>query len=409
MTDDAEGDFPSDRKRPENDRPAASDREPLGRDLPLLVTASFVFYAAFGMSLPVLPLFVSRELGLGDTAVGAVVGAYALAAVLARPFVAIFADRRGRRRLLILGVLITTVGTLGHIAATTLPTLLLLRVIVGVGVGAMMVALTTMAVELAPAERRGEAASYIMMALQFGLGTGPFLGEVMLARSFTAVWIMSGLATASILLLLPLLAAGRGEDEAGAGSTPPGFAALRHGARPGMILALGTVGFVGVLTFLPLFAIEIGLTSSAPAYLATSGTVGLVRLVFARVPDRLGPIVGTTVALSLIAIGMIGMSAWQSPVGLYLSLIPMATGAALLFPSLLLAALIGSRDEDRARIVAGYTVFIDLSAGLAPLVLGAIASVSTYGTAFAASGLSALLGLTLLHVWLAPRILRNDS
>jgi MFS family permease len=126
-----------------------------GRDLPLLVAGSLVFYAAFGMSLPVLPIFVTTELDGGDVAVGTIVGAYALASVAARPLLGSFADQRGRLPLLVLGILITTIGTLGHVAARTLLSLVLLRLVIGVGVGSMMVAMTTMAVELAPVERRG--------------------------------------------------------------------------------------------------------------------------------------------------------------------------------------------------------------------------------------------------------------
>jgi dipeptide/tripeptide permease len=141
----------------------------------------------------------------------------------------------------------------------------------------------------------------------------------------------------------------------------------------------------------------------------TSGTVGIVRLVFARVPDRLGPVRGTTVALALVALGMFGLAAWQSPVGLYLSLLPLATGTALLFPSLLLAALAGTEDHERSRVVAGYTLFIDLSAGLSPAILGVVASMSTYSTAFAIAGGSAVLGLALLHAWFSPQLRRTAT
>ena len=374
------------------------------RELMLIVAGTFLFYVGFGMSFPVIPRYVGEVLDGGDVAVGVAFGTYAVAAVLVRPFVGALGDRRGRRALLVGGSLITAVGMFAHVVADTLVLLLLVRLVVGVGVAAVMVAVTTMAVDLAPKDRRGEAASYVMMALQLGLGFGPFAGELLVSISYDAVWIAAGLASAGVAVVPLLLGAEPPRRVPAPMTVKSALRGLTLGVRPGVILAFGTVGFIGFLAFVPLFGAEIGLGTTAPAFLAASGTVGVVRLLFARVPDRLGPIAGSTLSLSLIAVGMLGMSAWQTPLGLYLFVLPMAAGAALLFPSLLLAALANVDDDERSRVVASFTLYIDLVAALGPMTLGLVASVSTYATGFAVAGGTAIFALVLVHSWLAPQV-----
>jgi len=70
----------------------------------------------------------------------------------------------------------------------------------------MWVGVATAIQDMAPDDRRGEAASYFSVALYAGLAFGPALGEWLLDRSgFDAVWVVSGLVplVASLLVLGP--------------------------------------------------------------------------------------------------------------------------------------------------------------------------------------------------------------
>ncbi len=76
----------------------------------LVVTAGLCYFLALGMLLPVVPLFVKHDLGGNDMAVGMVVGAFAVGAVLMRPFAGRIGDRVGRRVLIVVGGVIVGVG-----------------------------------------------------------------------------------------------------------------------------------------------------------------------------------------------------------------------------------------------------------------------------------------------------------
>ncbi len=63
----------------------------------------------------------------------------------------------------------------------------------GLGEACFFVGATTMATDLAPEERRGEAVSYWSVALWGGLAFGPVLGELLLDGSdYDLVWYVAG-------------------------------------------------------------------------------------------------------------------------------------------------------------------------------------------------------------------------
>lgn len=374
------------------------------RDLVLVIASSFLAFGAFGISLPVLPRYVVEELGRGDATAGFVFGSFAIAAILVRPFVGRWGDRRGRRRLMVVGAALMVVGLAAHVPAVTVVTLVLARLVVGVGQAALVVGAATMTLDLAPAGRQGEASSYSMVAVQVGLGLGPVAGELVLdAASYAVVWwVSAGVALLSGLVALAVTP-DRGHPDVTSVRGVAGFF-HRSGLAPGVILALGMTGFVGFLAFVPLYADEVGVRQAAPLFLLASLSIAGVRLVGARIPDRLGPVRTATIALLAAAAGLLGLGLWATPTGLYLMTFAMAAGTALVVPSLLLAAVQGVAVHERSRVMATFTSFIDVAGALGPLLLGAVATVSTYGGAFITAALACVVATVLVRAWLTPAL-----
>src|SRR6476619_435170 len=96
------------------------------------------------MLLPVVPLFVKHELLGNNLAVGIVVGAFAVGAVVVRPYAGRIGDRYGRRVLIVGGALIVGVSAVLYHLATIEAVLIGVRVIGGVGEAAFFVGAGTM-------------------------------------------------------------------------------------------------------------------------------------------------------------------------------------------------------------------------------------------------------------------------
>lgn len=381
-------------------QPVASADRIFTRPFLILAASGLLFYLSMAATNPVMPRFVKDELGGGDVTVGLVIGSMAISAISVRPFLGWIGDTKSRRLLIALGASSTFVGLLVHLVAVNVPVLVLGRLFVGAGNAAYLVGVTTMALDLVVPTRRGEAASYVLMAVHVGMGTGPFIGETALDLSgYRAVWIAALTGTVLCLVVTSFLP---GRPASAARS--PGFSfQLMHPAAlgPGLVMASGLLGGIAFNTFLPLYGKELGLDGVAPILLVGSGTMVVIRALGGRLPDMLGFVRGGSAAVGLMGTGVLIAAVSGSVAGLYLGAVVMFTGSALLYPTLAAAADVGVPDGERSAVVASFTMFIDLSAALGGPLLGLVAAGTSYRGAFLVASGMAAAGLVLLHTRLA--------
>ena len=99
----------------------------------LVMGATFAYFVSVGALIPTLPRFVKGPLGGGEVAVGAVIGSFAISAVIIRPLLGTVGDRRGRSVLIVLGGAIVALTVAAYSLASSLIPLIALRVLSGVG------------------------------------------------------------------------------------------------------------------------------------------------------------------------------------------------------------------------------------------------------------------------------------
>ena len=281
-----------------------------------LSAASLIYFVAEGMTLPVLPVYVAGPLGSGDVALGLVFGAFSVTALALRPFVGSFADRRGRRPVLIGGAILLVVTMLGHLVATSVELLIVMRLLLGASEAAFFVAALTMSSDLAEEGRRGEALSLISVSLYAGVAIGPFIGEAVLGEDrFWAVWIAA--AALAGVAALAALRVPETRPVAAAGSAPPAPGRYRFihpaGIVPGLIVLAGTWGMAGFFVFAKPYGEEMGMPAVAPLFLLYAGIVIAIRAVAPWAPDRLGGRRLGAAALVAIMVGLTVMGLVVSP------------------------------------------------------------------------------------------------
>jgi MFS family permease len=360
----------------------------------LVCVSNFAYFLAVGALLPVVPLFVEGPLEGGSIAVGLTYGAFALAAVLLRPFSGRLGDSRGRRVLIVLGGGLVAVAVLGHVAVDSLGILLLLRLLGGAGEAFFYVGTASAINDLAPDERRGEALSYFSLSLFAGIGLGPVVGELILnATSFDITWLFGAAASGVAALMGFVIPETR----------PAGIGAqkmrLIHPAAltPGIVMAASIWGLATYMAFVPLYAREIGMSGSSALFALHSGLVFTVRLFGARLPDRLGYNRAATGALTCSVIGFALIALWASPVGLVIGTSVWSIGHSLAFPALMSMAVKSAPASERGAVIGTFTAFFDLAFGLGAVSAGAIVAAVDYPGGFLSSSVAAVAGLVLLR------------
>lgn len=364
------------------------------RPFVLVVASGLAYFVGLAMLAPVIPHYVEDELGRGKVAVGAAVGGLAFGAVVLRVLAGRVGDRVGRRVLIVAGAAIVAVSTAGYGLVSALWWLVAARVVTGVGEAAFFVGAATMVTDLAPPDRRGEAVSYWSVAVYGGLALGPALGEAVAGDGrYTAAWLVSaGLALAAALIGTATREVPRAPAE-----HPPRHLVHRAALVPGVVLFLGLIPLAGFTAFLPLYAGDTLGLDAGPVFALYGVLVLAVRVVGARLPDTLGGRRAGTGALALSGAGIAVVAAVPTVAGVVAGTVVFAAGMSLMYPALLLLALHGVPDSERASVVGTFSSFFDLSQGLGALVCGAVAAVAGNRGAFAAGAACAAAGLAVLR------------
>ena len=380
---------------------AAGDRL-VTRPFVVLVAAGLAFFTAGGAVLPVASQFAQGPLDANTVGVGIAIGAFAIGSLLLRPVVGWGSDRFGRRPILLFGALLSTVGLALHLFVDTLPMFVVARIVLGAAEAFFFVALLAAASDLAPEGRQGEAFNLASLALYIGLALGPPIGETVLdLGGFQAVWVVCiGLTVLAAALSLLVPETAPAVLAAASGQTKRVRARLFHpaGLFPGLVVLLGTWGMAGYFAFVPLHAKQIGMSGSAVPLAVYAALVVVLRLVFAKLPDQMGAARLSGTALVVGAAGLIILAVVATPIGLVVGSAVFAFGMAFMMPALLTLAVSRVADTERGAVVGTTSLFLDLSFGLSPALLGAIAGVAGYVGAFLVSAIAALVGALLIAV-----------
>ncbi|WP_165555820.1 MFS transporter [Kribbella pittospori] len=377
--------------------------------VPRLVTPQFVvlgaaglaYFLAEGMLVPAVPRYVAGELTSGNIAVGLVVAAFSLSALVLRPWAGRLVDRRGRSIAMVGGGIIFAGSVAAYGVTDSIGALAALRLLTGVGDAFFFVGAITAMSDLAPPERRGEAISLFSLSLYAGLAVGPPIGEVLVnTAGFTTVWMVAA-GSAGIGVLLALCV---GETRAPSVETSAEAVGLipRAAVVPALLLLALVWGMAGFLAFVPLYALDLGLPSAGFLLGGFAGIVVLIRSVGARIPDRLGA--GRSVRISLLCatIGLLVMGGWRTVPGLVGGTVLLGVGVALGTPAIMMLALQRAPAAEHGAMMGTVSMSIDLAAGLGPASFGLVAAASGRGTGFLAAALLAGAGLALATLR-APR------
>jgi MFS family permease len=371
----------------------------LSREFVILAVATVLYFVGLGAVNPLMPPFVVDELGGSEVVAGVVMGMFAVSALLTRSWFGRMGDRRGARRLVVAGCLLATLSMAVLIVTTTVAMAIVARLVLGAAQAAVITGATVLAIDLAPVSRRGEAASYILVAFHVGLGLGPVGAELVRdATSYDTVWaIVGGLsaAGAGVAMLLP--------HRPGDPKAAPSPWIHPSGIAPGLVAAFGLVAFIAFTAFIPLYAREIGLDQVGTVFMVASISIAIARIGLARVPDLLGPIRSGTIALVVTGGGAVVLALWQTVPGVYVAAAVLAGGLSLQTPSMIAVAVNGVPDNQRSSAIATFTMFMDLSVALTGPITGLVVSGAGYRTAFLGGALASLVALLLLHGNLAPR------
>jgi MFS family permease len=167
------------------------------------------------MTMQVMPAYAHERLGANAITAGLAVMIGSLATMFSRPISGRFADQSGGRRVAMVGAILGLIGGIGHVVATNLTVLVLARLFLGAGEGALFTGSVGWILAHTDQSQRGKIAGHFGLSMWMGLASGPMLGTAILSIStYRGVWIAASIVP---MLAWVLVASTRPEGHVSSG------------------------------------------------------------------------------------------------------------------------------------------------------------------------------------------------
>jgi len=361
-----------------------------------LWSATFLGFSAFGMTIQVMPAYAHERLGANAIVAGLAVTIGSLATMISRPVSGRIADQSGGRRVAMAGAILALIGGIGHLLATNLAVLVLGRLFLGAGEGALFTGSVGWILAHTEQSERGKVAGHFGLAMWMGLASGPMLGTALMAiGTYRYVWI-----AASIMPMLSwvLVASTRPESRVSSGGTTIRRALFPRAAWvPGASGAFASVGYGVIAAFLvPRFA-ALGFAGQNFALTVFGIAFMVTRFLGSGYAARFG---GRRVLLSAFlveSVGLAGLSFTHVEWLAFTSTAVAGVGLSLLIPSVTSLVTEAADPRERTAAVGAVTSAWDLGVAVGGPLGGFVAGATNAGP-FALGAVAALIGIAPLAI-----------
>jgi len=359
------------------------------RNFILTSLSTFALFSSFYFLLITLPIYI-QKIGGTESEIGLIIGVFTISAVVFRPFIGQEVDRRGRKNILILGLLVFLVSMLLYNYMNNVTALLLLRVFHGIGWGAATTAATTLIADISPPKRRGEAMGIFGMASNVAMAIGPALSIILLAAyDFSLLFMIgAGIALVSLLLALPI-----SQTFASHPKTP---LFSREALFVSTLMFTIALTYGSIVSFLSLFAQKQGIQNPGIFFTVFAVTLILVRAFAGKVSDKKGRKFVILPGMILIAAGLWILSTASTLSVFLIAALLYGLGFGLVHPSLMALLIDSVSEKERGSAMGTFTAAFDLGIGMGSIILGFVLQYFGFQVMYSLSGMIVLAGAVLL-------------
>ncbi len=366
---------------------------------------TFIGYFIIGLSLSVLPIFISKGLGFSMLVAGIVISLQYIMTFLMRAYSGKIIDSKGPKPAVLASMLSFSFTGLVLIMAyyfrfspiVSLLFLIITRLFTGGAEGMVGASPINWAIMTLGEKYTAKIISYNGVACYGALALGASLG-VTIVKNFN----FYGLGILIVILgLIGFFVARTKENRTGKHSSEEEqksfWNVLGKVAPFGLCLALGGLGFATISTFITLYYDYYHWQNGAMC-LSVFGILFVAgRLVFSNAINRFG---GINVAIASLAVETLGLTIISLSYHPYFALIGAGItglGFSLIFPALGVMAMKTVPSSNQGSALAGYGLFIDISLGVTGPLIGGVADAFGLPYIFPFSIGIVMLGLALAY------------
>ena len=145
-----------------------------------VMTVSVLIRLSIGMQNSSLPFFIKNVLGGNEQTIGNLQSIFMLSALVGRLFIGRQVDKRGRKPIMLLGILVYGIMIFMFSMVSSIPMLFLFRALQGVGFAAQSIALSTVITDMVPEDRLSEGIGYYGLSQSITQAIGPAIAVMLM-------------------------------------------------------------------------------------------------------------------------------------------------------------------------------------------------------------------------------------
>lgn len=381
-----------------------SAQEPIFTRNFILITCInlFVFFS-FQMIFPTLPLYI-HHLGGSDAVIGMVMGVFTVTSLITRPLAGWALDTSGRRRIFIAGLIILSITALSYSFATAVGTIIIIRLVHGVGWGISGTSAATVAAEIIPKSRFGEGMGYFSLANSLSMAVAPAAG-IYIAFNYgfrNLFWSSSALAVIGIILAFCITYQPLPKKD-----TALKFSTLyeKSAIVPAFVFFCIAVTFSSISNFLPLYALQRGIDDIGIFFSVYALAILISRPAAGKLVDRYGYDI-TVIPGMLFVLAAMGAISYVATREMFLA-IAFIYGLGFGATQMSLQTMV-VRHVPRQRLGAANATFfsgVDSGMGIGAITLGAVASLVGYSKMYLYAGSTVVVALIIYLFYVRKKAL----
>lgn len=376
-----------------------------------VAAGNFLLFFSFYLLLPILPMYVGETFGADKALTGMVLASYTIMALLVRPVSGFMVDTFPRKKLLLICYAIFMAFFCGYLPAATLLLFTIVRALHGASFGLVTVSNSTMAIDIMPAERRGEGIGFYGMSNNLAMAFGPSISLYFYEtlHAFTPIFMISIVTSFLGLCCVSMIKNPAKNIEAPSSTISLDRFVLLKGLPEMLPVLLFSFSYGILSTYLAVYGrTEVGITDGTGFFFVIMAC-GLVasRMQVGKMLNR--GLVWQSIAIGMIIclVGFTIFVLFKQPAGFYSAAFVLGVGYGTMCSALQAMFLNLAPNNRRGTANSTYFTAWDLGIGLGVFIGGHIAELSNYANAYRFGLLVSSLGFLLFYFVIRHHFVRN--
>ncbi len=365
----------------------------------VLFIAVFATMLGVGIIEPFMAIY-AESLGANGFFIGLIFGAFALSRAIFTPLIGRLSDLRGRKNIMLIGLLGYTVLSFFYAVANTTNSLIIIRFFHGLASAMVLPIAMAYIGDIAPKNQEGKYLGTFTISFFMGMAFGPIIGGALhdIWHMNVAFYAMGAISFVSLLLLIFMLP----EINAHTKVIPSSIKEImKDKTMQAMIIfrILNAYGIAALMGFLPLLAQKLNITIFQIGFMVSANLVvsSIFQRYFGIVADRKDKIMMTIIGTLMMVVALLLMPLSKGFYSLLALNLLMGFGSAVSIPAgSAITAKLGKK-LGMGSVMGIFNTAFGIGAGVGPIVAGLIMVASSLTFVFVSSAIITLFGTIIFY------------